>query len=284
VSSTDATFGHTARLSRAFARYALLIGASIAAIYPVLWVATVAMKTQPEFAQDPMGLPDAFDLSNFSAILGDEGMRKYFLNSLLVVGITVPVATATCVAAGYALARLWGRGGVVILLVFLFSELVPLSIVIIPLFVTVKELGIDNGILRLMCVYSVGVMGFAVLVSRAFFRSIPEELREAARLDGCTEFQVFRRIMVPLARSPIALIAIVSFLFLWNEFFLAAVLVNSPDERTIPLGLVELRGQYTSDWPKLAAALLLSMVPTLVLYGLFQKRITGQFSRSTTRE
>jgi ABC-type glycerol-3-phosphate transport system permease component len=260
------------------------VTASAAALYPVLWVATVALKTQSEFSQDPMSLPAALNFDSFSAILGNEGIRQYFLNSLLVVGVTVPIATAVCVAAGYALARLWGRGGIVILFVFLFSELVPLSIVVIPLFVTVKELGIDNGILRLMCVYSVGIMGFAVLVSRAFFRSIPEELREAARLDGCSEFQVFRKIMVPLARSPITLIAIVSFLFLWNEFFLAAVLVNSPDERTLPLGLVELRGQYTTDWPKLAAALLLSMIPTLVLYGLFMNRITGQFSRSTTRE
>jgi raffinose/stachyose/melibiose transport system permease protein len=272
------------RIVRETARYALLTAASVCAIYPVLWVATVALKTQPEFAQNPMSLPAALNFDNFSAILGDAEMRRYLLNSLLVVGVTVPIATATCVMAGYALARLWGRGGIAILLVFLFSELVPLSIVVIPLFVTVKQLGIDNGLLRLMCVYSVGIMGFAVLVSRAFFRSIPEELREAARLDGCSEFQVFRKIMVPLARSPIALIAIVSFLFLWNEFFLAAVLVNRPGERTLPLGLVELRGQYTTDWPKLAAALLISMVPTLVLYALFQSRITGQFSRSTTRE
>jgi raffinose/stachyose/melibiose transport system permease protein len=167
--------------------------------------------------------------------------------------------------------------------VFLFSELIPLTIVVIPLLITVKELNIESGIVRLMCVYSVGVMGFGILVSRGFFRSIPNELREAARLDGCSEFQVFRRIMVPLARSPITLIAVISFLFLWNEFFLAAVLVASPDDRTLPLGLVEFRGIYSSDWPKLAAALLLSSIPAVVLYAVFQNRITEQFSRSTTR-
>ena len=137
--------------------------------------------------------------------------------------------------------------------------------------------------MRLTLVYSVALMGFAVLVSRSFFRSIPEELREAARLDGCSELQVFRRIMVPLARSPIALIGVIAFIALWNEYFLAVVLLNNADDFTLPLGLTEYRGQYSTDWPTVAAALLISTLPTMVLYAVFQGRIAGQFSRSTTR-
>ncbi|HZV72231.1 MAG TPA: carbohydrate ABC transporter permease [Conexibacter sp.] len=272
------------KLLRETARYLILAIATIAALYPVLWMLAVAMKTQPEYAQDPMGLPSHINFDNFSAVLSNPDVLQYFRNSVIVVGAAVPIVTFTAVLAGYALARLWGRGGMVILFIFLFSELVPISIVAIPLLLTIKQLGINSGILRLICVYSVLMMGFAVLLSRAFFRSIPEELREAARLDGCSEFGVFRRIMVPLARSPITLIAVISFIVLWNELFLAVVLLDSAAGRTLPLGLTEFKGRYATNWPTVSAALLLSALPTLILYGAFQGRIANQFSRSTTRE
>jgi ABC-type glycerol-3-phosphate transport system permease component len=271
------------RWPRELARYTVLVGASIAGIFPVLWIVSVAMKTQGEYTLEPMGLPEALSFSNFSAVLGDADFLKYLLNSLVVVGVAVPVVTITSVMAGYALARQWGRAGNGILFLFLFSELIPLPIVAIPLLLTVKELGLEDGTIRLIFVYTVLMMGFAVIVSRAFFRSIPEELREAARLDGCGELQVFWRIMVPLARSPIALIAVLAFIFLWNELFLAAVLLDSANDRTLPLGLTEFRGRYTTDWPKVAAALILSSVPTVFLFSIFQGRIASQFSRSTVR-
>lgn len=271
------------RIAREVGRYLILIIATAAALYPMWWIATVALKTRAEYVQDSLSLPSSLDFGNFAAVLGNDAIVRTFLNSVIVVCAAVPILTATSVAAGYALARLWGRGGIVILFVFLFSELVPITIVVIPLLLTVKELGIDNGLLRLIFVYSVALMGFGVIVARSFFRSIPEELREAALLDGAGEFQVFRRIMVPLARSPITLIAVIAFIGLWNEFFLAAILLDSAQDRTLPLGLTEYRGRYTTDWPKVAAALLISTIPTLMLYAFFQGRIAKQFSRSTTR-
>lgn len=272
------------RWLRETARYAILIVASAASLYPVLWMLTVAMKTKAEYTQHPMSLPQSLNFDNFAAVLGNDDVLRYVLNSVIVVGAAVPLVTFTSVLAGYALARLWGRGGFVILFVFLFSELVPISILAIPLLLTVKEVGVEDGALRLICVYSVLMMGFAVLLTRAFFRAIPEELREAARLDGCSEFGVFWRIMVPLARSPITLIAVITFIVLWNELFLAVVLLDSAAGRTLPLGLTEFRGRYSTDWPTVSAALLLSALPTMVLYAAFQSRIANQFSRSTTRE
>jgi raffinose/stachyose/melibiose transport system permease protein len=264
-------------------RYAVLLIASAVSLFPVLWLATVSLKSSQEYVNDPIGLPDGIDLSNFGTVLGNDHMIRYFTNSVIVVGIAVPIVTVTAVAAGYALARLWGRSGMVLLFVFLFSELVPIGIIVIPLLITVREIGIEHGIMRLILVYSVALMGFAVLVSRAFFRSIPEQLREAARLDGCSELQVLRRIMLPLGRSPIALIAVIAFIALWNEYFLAVVLVNDSNQFTLPLGLTDYRGQYSTNWPTVAAALLVSTAPTMVLYALFQGRIASQFTRSTTR-
>jgi raffinose/stachyose/melibiose transport system permease protein len=272
------------RRARELARYIVLIVASLAAIFPIIWLVSVSMKTQGEYAVEPLGLPQSFSLSNFGAVLTDSDFLMYASNSLLVVGVAVPIVTITATMAGYALARLWGRAGIGILILFLLSELIPLQIVAIPLLLTVKQIGIEAGTLRLIFVYSVLMMGFSVLVSRSFFRSVPEELREAARLDGCSEFQVFWRIMVPLARSPITLIAIIAFIFLWNEFFLALVLIDTTSDRTLPLGLTDFQGRYSTDWPKVAAALILSALPTVGLFAAFQGRISGQFSRSTVQE
>jgi ABC-type glycerol-3-phosphate transport system permease component len=272
------------KMVRETLRYLVLGVASIVAIYPVWWVLSVALKNQSDYVQHPMSPPSSLYLHNFVEALTNHDLQRYALNTVVVVLVGVPLVTATSVAAGYALARLCGRGGAIILFAFIFSELVPLTVLAIPLLLLVSKLGIDNGIVRVVCAYSVALLGFGVLVSRAFFRSFPEELREAARLDGCGELQVFRQIMIPLARSPITFIAIVSFIFLWNEFFLAAVLINDNKHRTLPLGLAALRGEFITDWPMVAAALLLSTIPTLVIYALFQGRIANQFSRSTTRK
>lgn len=270
---------------REVGRYVILTVAAAVALYPVVWLLSVAMKTQSEYVQDPNGLPDGLDFSNFATVLGNDSVIRYLVNSVIVVSIAVPIVVLTASMAGYALARLWGeRTSLGILMFFLLSEFVPIGILAVPLLLTVQELGIDDGKVRLVCVYSVMMMGFAVLIFRAFFRSIPEELREAARLDGCGEFKVFWRIMVPLARSPIAMVCAILFIVMWNELFLAVVLLRDASDRTLPLGLTELRGTYQTNWPTLAAALLLSAIPTLVIYAIFQKRITGQFSRSTSRE
>ena len=264
-------------------RYLVLIGASVIAVYPMVWVVMVAFKSQQEYAENALGPPRALDFSNFGAVISNQNVQHWFWNSLLIVIVAVPVLTVISAAAGYSLARLWGRGAGVILVVFLVSEFVPLSIVVVPLFLTIRKLGIDNGVVKLMFVYSSFLMGFAVLVFRGFFKSIPEELREAGRLDGASEYRVFTRIMMPLAKSPVTLVAVIAFLVIWNEYFLAAVLVNSEAHRTVPLGLTEFQSRYGTDWPKIAAALVLSSIPTLVLYGIFQGKIAGSFSRSATR-
>jgi ABC-type glycerol-3-phosphate transport system permease component len=268
---------------RELARYTILIVASLASLYPLFWLVTVSLKSQRDYVEDPIGLPSALDFGNFANILSNDRILRLFLNSAIVVTVAVLIVTVTAVLAGYALARLWGRSGVAVLFVFLISEFIPLAIVAIPLLLQVRELGIDDGLLRLILVYSVVTMGFAVLVSRAFFRSIPEDLREAALLDGCSELQVFRRVMMPLARSPITLIAVISFITLWNEFFLAVVLLDSAEDRTLAVGLTELRGRYSTDWPQLAAGLLVSAIPTMVLYAIFQGRITRELGRGLSR-
>jgi raffinose/stachyose/melibiose transport system permease protein len=264
-------------------RYLVLVPASVIVTYPMFWLVTVALKDQTEYAVDPVGLPRSVNLGNFISVLADSTVRSYAINTLVIVLIAVPIVTLTCAAAGYALARLWRRGGGILMLTFLLSEFIPVAILVVPLYLTVTHLGIEHGVIRLIFAYSVVMMGFSILVFRGFFRSIPEELREAARLDGASELQVFLRIMVPLARSPLTVIGVIAFLYMWNEFFVAAVLVDQGAHRTLPLGMSAFQGQYVTDWPKVAALLVLTTIPTLILYALFQGRIASPFSRSTTR-
>ena len=127
------------RPARQIARYAVLVAATVFSLYPVLWLVMVSLKTREEYVADPIGLPDGLNFHNFGTVLGNDAMLGYFLNSIVVVGLAVPIMVASAVAAGYALARLWGRAGIGLLLVFLFSEFVPIAVIVIPLLLTVKD-------------------------------------------------------------------------------------------------------------------------------------------------
>jgi ABC-type glycerol-3-phosphate transport system permease component len=253
---------------------------SLMSLGPALWILMTALKTQPEYIRDAMAPPESFTLENFAEVLTYSELRGYVANSLKILIVAVPLLIVTAVAAGYALARLCGRAEYPLLFVFLLSELIPIAIFVIPVLLTVRELGIDSGILQLTLVYAAAMMGFAVLVSWAFFRTVPEQLRDSARLDGCSEFQIFRHIMLPLARSPITLIAVIAVIVVWNEYFIAVVLLDSADDRTLPIGLTEFGGRRTENWPLISAALVTATIPTMVLFGAFQRRIVGQFARS----
>jgi ABC-type glycerol-3-phosphate transport system permease component len=267
---------------RGVPRYAILLIATVASLYPMLWVVTVAFKTQGEYAQDSLSLPSSLSFENFKTVFENDEIWTYVTNSIIVVVTVVPVLFVVLVVAGYARAGLWRRGPTALLFLFLVSELVPITILAIPLLLTVKEIGIETGVQRLFFVYVVMMMGFGVLVCRAYFRSIPEELFEAARLDGCGEFGAFWRIGLPLARSAVLFIAVIAVIVVWNEIFLAVILLDSSEGRTLAVGLTEFRARRTTNWPVVAAALVMSTLPTAVLYMLFQSRITQAMSRSTT--
>lgn len=280
VPHVDGRAWRLAERSRGVARGLALTAATGAALYPLVWLVLASLKTRSELATNPWGLPHHWTVANFASVVSDTGLLTYFKNSVLIACFTVGLGLTLGVPAAYAIARLNLRGARLALLTFLLAEMIPAAIIVVPILLTYQWLGIDDSRLRLIVAYTVATMGFTVFMVRGSFLTIPGDLREAARLDGCNELQVFLRVMVPLARSAIVVVAVFCTIFVWNEYFLALVLVTDGSARTLPLGLTQLQGPYSSDWPKIAAMVVLSAMPTLALYAGFQKRIAQRMGRS----
>ena len=255
------------------ARYVFLIAFSVVTIYPIYWLLSVALKTRQEYLAYPFALPTRLVWDNALAVLNTGLIRQFFVNSIIVTAVSVLTVVLVGSLAGYALARYQWRGRDTTLLLFLVSNMIPVTVLVIPLFVWLRWIHALHGFAPLIFAYISLTLGLTVFLARGFFRSISQDVLDAARLDGCSEFQAFFLIMLPLARSGLVVIAILNFITVWNEYFMALVLVQDNAHYTIPLGLTVFRGKYDTDWPKLAAALLLATLPTMVLYFFFQEQI-----------
>ncbi len=266
--------------NKGYFRSIFLILFSLITIYPVFWLATLALKDNRQFVQNPLGLPLHPTLASFNALLTDPAMLRYGFNSILVTTVSVLALLVLGSLAGYALARMEFRGKNFIMMVYLTTQWIPLVTLIIPLLVTVQIYKIYGTYASLILPYIASGLGLATFMVRGFFRSIPQELLDSARLDGCNELQAFFKIMLPQIQSGLAVVAIISFINTWNEYFIALTLVNREVMYTLPVGISTLSGLYGTDWPRLGAALFLSTLPTLLLYIFFADVFMNSASRS----
>ena len=209
---------------------------------------------------------DAFTVANMAALLR---------SSLLIVAGVVPVSVLIATMAGFGLGHLRVPGGRIAFGLLLLGLTLPFEAVITPLYYQVRDLGLLNTrwaiVLPLIGLY----MPFAVFWMRAHFRGVPVELSDAARVDGSTTWQLFWRVQVPLARPAIASLTILLFLWTWNQFLLAIVLVDDPSKRTMAGALGAFQGQWGTDIPLLCAGSLLVLAPVLVLFLIFQRRFVS---------
>jgi N-acetylglucosamine transport system permease protein len=251
-------------------------------IVPMLWTVMSSFKTVAQIATDPWGLPnDGLKVENYSKAWTVSGIGDYFVNSLIVCAGTMAVLLPVAAMASYVIARykFWGRealfGG------FMGGMMVPQFLFIVPLYVLLTRIQMGTGVrlldshLGLVLVYIAFSLPFTVFVLTGFFQGLPEELAEAARLDGCGHAGVFWRIMLPLARPGLVVAGIFNVIGLWNEYNLALVLISSKENFTLPLGLANLTNtlQYTSDWGALFAAVVIVMGPVLAVYWLLKEKI-----------
>lgn len=251
-------------------------------IVPMLWTVMSSFKTVAQIATDPWALPnDGLKIENYSKAWTVSGIGDYFINSLIVCAGTMVVLLPVAAMASYVIARykFWGRGA--LFGGFMGGMMVPQFLFIVPLYVLLTRIQMGTGVrlldshLGLVLVYIAFSLPFTVFVLTGFFQGLPEELAEAARLDGCGHAGVFWRIMLPLARPGLVVAGIFNVIGLWNEYNLALVLISSKENFTLPLGLANLTNtlQYTSDWGALFAAVVIVMGPVLAVYWLLKEKI-----------
>jgi ABC-type glycerol-3-phosphate transport system permease component len=250
------------------------LGLSIVVLTPVLWVFALSLKTSRETLR-PGLLPMDPQPGNYIEAFNRYGLGQLFLNSGIVTVGSVILTVGAAMSAAYAFTKIPFKGSEALFTLLLMGVVIPPSALVVPLLIEMRYLGLYNTRVGLTLAYVAFGLPIATLVFRGFFATIPHEIIEAARLDGCSEWQILWRILAPMAKGAIATVTILLFLANWNEFILALVLLRDPDSFTLTLGINAQLGQYTSDYHLIAAASMIASLPVFAIYLALQ----GQFER-----
>ena len=255
----------------------------LATIYPLLFTANVAMKTRREYILDRFALTDTMRWENISTAWSSVGMARYFLNSVIVVTCAVALLLLIGSMAGFALSRLRFRGSSALFLVCLAALFIPFQVIMVPLARTMADTGLIDTYPGLILAYVAQFLPFTVFLMTSYYRTVPAEIVDAARIDGNTVYGVYRRIMLPMGAPALLSVGILNSLFCWNDVLIALLMMPSADHRTLMVGVTSLRGQYSDDIPTFAAGVLIAAVPVLVTYLFLQRQIADGVTAGATK-
>jgi len=255
---------------------------SIATAGPLIWIIMLSFKTRREYATNLLGLPKSLYLVNYIQAFNNSPFFTFLRNSIIVTFVSLVLILLVSTLAGYSLARIPFRGSRVLFIFFIMCDAVPLFVILIPLFILIHKLGIADTLWGLIFSYTAMRIGLSVMLMRGFFRSVSSEIEDAARIDGCNLLQNIWYVMLPIVRPGLLVTAIVNFIFLWNEYFLATVLLPKQELFTLPPGLAAaFMGHFSAHWPVMAAGFTLSFLPSLLTFFLAQDKIvTGWVATS----
>ncbi len=237
-------------------------------LIPIIWIIDIALSPGNALGGE---IGDSFTDEHFTKILEGESFWIWFRNSLIVSIGTSLLGLVIAIPAGYAFSRYKFTGRDVSMFAFLLVQMFPGIIIIVPYFLVMKTLGLLNSHLGLILAYCVTALPLCVWMLKGFFDTVPRELEEAATLDGCNQFQVFTKVVLPLSLPAVAVTALFSFLAAWNEFLLALTFNTSNDMYTLPVGLASLISSTGQAWGDFAAASILVSLPVALLFLFFQK-------------
>ncbi|MDQ2086061.1 carbohydrate ABC transporter permease [Herbivorax sp. ANBcel31] len=243
-------------------------------IFPLYWLFTFSLKSNSEiFGGNVIGLPKEWMWSNFHRALTVGNVSRYFINSVIVTGITIVITVIFAAMATYALTRLIWKGRKSANNIFMLGLTIPIHAAILPIFVVLSNLKMLNTYQALIVPYVGFALAMAILIFSGFMAGIPKELDEAACIDGCSVYGIFFRIILPLLKPAISTVAIFTYLQAWNELMFAVVFIRSSDYRTLTVGIQSLEGTFSTEWGPIGAALLITTIPTLILYAFMSKKI-----------
>jgi arabinogalactan oligomer/maltooligosaccharide transport system permease protein len=250
-------------------------------LYPVLWVVKLALSPTQTLALSANPFPDEVTLEHFRHVLGSTDSQgrwlfgRQLLSSVVVSGATTMVGLSLAVTAAYALSRFRFPGREAGMQGLLITQMFPATLMMVPLYAILRALGLLDSLGGLVLVYATSSLPFCVWMLKGYFDTIPRELEEAAVMDGASPWQVFSRVVLPLARPALAVTALFSFMTAWNEFILAATLLNDAARFTLPVALQRYVGEYKTEWGHFAAGALVISAPVMALFFALQRFLVG---------
>ncbi|MFE3452581.1 carbohydrate ABC transporter permease [Nonomuraea sp. NPDC059194] len=258
--------------ARSVVSHVLLAAVALAFLYPLIFAVATALKPPGETFATTSLLGSELRWRNFADVFDYVPFHRYILNGVLVAGAGTLVVLAASALSAYAFAALRWRGREGVFLLFLATLMVPQEVLVVPMFLLMQAFGWVDSYQSLIFPWAFTAFGSFLL--RQFFRSVPRELREAARIDGAGELRTFLQIMLPLARPAMGVLAVFTFITYWNSFLWPLIMINDVTERgTVPLGLRLFFGQNGNEWHLVMAASIVSLLPTLLLLIALQKHL-----------
>jgi multiple sugar transport system permease protein len=254
----------------------VLIPLALVMVTPLAWMVLTSIQTPAEARHFPPVLPIGIHWQNYTDALNAAPFGRFFLNTTLVTGATVLGNLVLCSLAGYAFARLRFFGRDVLFVLFLATLMIPFQVVMIPIFLIMRELGLIDTLGALILPNLVTPLG--VFLMRQFFRTLPVELEEAARIDGCSRLGTLIRIVLPLSGPALATLAVITFLWNWNDFLWPLVAIQSEHNMTLQLGLSTFQGAHSTAWTLLMAGNVLAVLPMLVAFLLAQRHFVNSIA------
>lgn len=245
-------------------------------MFPLYWIIVTSFKEPGAIATYPLRYwPEQFSLTNYRSLFADSSFGTYMVNSLLVATAAAVAATAIAIFSAYVLARFAFRGKGAILMAFLVTQMIPAFIALGPLYQMMVSLDLVDNRFGLSLVYTAMCIPFCTIMLRGFFDNVPEELEEAAMVDGCSRRGALLRVVVPVMTPGIVAAFIFNFVNCWNELFLSATLINSETNRTIPAALNAFISSFNIEWGPMSAAAVLAIVPTMVMFAFASRWIVA---------
>jgi N,N'-diacetylchitobiose transport system permease protein len=246
-------------------------------IFPVYWMVLTAFKPQKDIqSATPKFLPSSISFKNFETATNVPLFWDYWRNSLMVAGVGVALAITIACFAAFAVARLQWKGRASFILMVFIAQMAPWEALMIPMYIIARDNDLLDSLPMLTGIYFVMTLPFSIVTLRGFLAGIPVELEEAARVDGCSRFTAFRKVVFPLLAPGLLSTTLFGFITAWNEFaFANALLINNEEQRTLPAWLNSFSNGITTDWGAIMAASTLFMLPVLVIFLVLQGRVTG---------
>jgi raffinose/stachyose/melibiose transport system permease protein len=271
------------RIGGEVAWHGVMLVACAFVLIPIVMVVLGSFKTVSEFFASPYSLPESFGLHNYEKAFAEANLPVALRNSLIATAVGVAASTALASMAAYGLARFRFAGRLATRMLFVGGLVVPVQLIILPLFILFRQAGILGNLTSLMLVYAVFGIPLGVLVLTGFFAALPRDLEEAARIDGASHFEVFWRIMLPLTRPAIAAVVILNGVWMWNDFFLGFILLTKPDAMTLPVAIMAFRGTYSTEWGLIFASVTVSALPVVIAYLLLSRQFIAGLTAGSVK-
>ena len=286
--AADAAAAHVAARPRARVRRLTALGVTSAVVLlivasailiPIVYAVLGGFKTNGQIMSNPVNvIPNPWVFDNYVDVLVGEFAPTFwreFANSLIIAVVSVGVTVVFASLAAFVFARFAFRGREALFTLFVFGLLFPSAVAILPLFVLIRQVGLTGNLLGVALPQAAFALPLTIVILRPFFRAIPAELEDAARIDGCSSFGFFWRVLLPLARPALATVAVLAVVGTWNAFLLPLIILNGADQWTLPLGVMNFSTQFSSDQAKVLAFTVISLIPAIAFYAVAERQLVG---------